>query len=173
MQRLSSFSASRLRQSPSLGTTRYGMFARWPGGFKLFLDSSLVPLAVSNGQIGTPDCSLQCHCRFVFRAYPDAIGRRRKEEGKEGRKDAAAAVLRPSVRPSVVEERHANGTGMDGSQTSTSLSSSMAMFPFYPLFLSLSLPPLVRSFSSPLPPEHEPRHLALGCKGHPWETAPR
>ena len=63
---------------------------------------------------------------------------------------------------------------MDGSQTSTSLSSTMAMFPFHPFFLSL--PPFVRPFILiSAPPVRESPTTGgggsasyVGCKGHPW-----
>ena len=83
---------------------------------------------------------------------------------------------RRPLRRSDIEERHANDTGMDGSQTSTSLSSTMAMFPFHPFFLSsLSLPPFVRPFILiSAPPVRESLTTGggsasyVGCKGHPW-----
>ena len=90
-------------------------------------------------------------------AYPDAIGR----------KDAAAAVRRwkrerdmPIAVAVVVTSWHC----MDGSQTSTSLSTTMAMFPFYPFFLPPSLRPFIL-ISAP----SEPRSVVKGTHG---ETAP-
>ena len=91
-------------------------------------------------------------------------------QSDDGREEGGRRPLRRSD----IEERHANDTGMDGSQTSTSLSSTMAMFPFHPF--SLSLPPFVRPFILiSAPPVRESPTTGgggsacyVGCKGHPW-----
>ena len=159
--------------NPLSRTTRYGMQARArPGCFR---PSPVVPpsrpaLGASCARTDRgpgPDCSLQCHCRFFVRSLPIPM--------QFGRKDAAAAVRRWKRERERERERDmpiavavvVTGMawhGMDGSQTSTSLSTTMAMFPFYPFFLPLSLPPFIL-ISAP----SEPRSVVKGTHG---ETAP-